>query len=174
MEEERYIKMYRRLYRLFRNTTPLKVDCGAVCGGECCKGDENTGMLLFPHEQTALRVLPADGRRYAVCGGTCDRGARPLSCRIFPFFPLVAEDGSLEIVPDARGYAVCPLVRQAENVRFSPRFLRHMKKAAKILQKDPACAAFLREVSDEIREAAALQAELAGEASKDIKTERTV
>jgi len=35
--------------------TPLKGhDCGQLCSAACCKGDEQTGMLLFPGESTAL------------------------------------------------------------------------------------------------------------------------
>ena len=30
--------------------TPLQSDCGRLCGGACCQGDEQTGMLLFPGE----------------------------------------------------------------------------------------------------------------------------
>ena len=45
--------------------TPLKTDCGRLCGGACCQGDETTGMLLFPGEDALYagcafgRVLPA-------------------------------------------------------------------------------------------------------------------
>ena len=35
---------------LLRELTPLKTDCGRLCGGACCEGDEETGMLLFPGE----------------------------------------------------------------------------------------------------------------------------
>ena len=36
--------------------TPLSADCGLVCGKACCKGDKETGMLLFPGEDTAFPV----------------------------------------------------------------------------------------------------------------------
>ena len=155
-----YDQMYRQLYRLFEDVTPLKQDCGVLCGGACCKGDEKTGMLLFPHEPTSLRVYAADGRRFAVCGGVCVRKDRPLSCRIFPFFPAVDETGSVRVIVDPRGEALCPLVRQAEHVRFSRKFLRRMKKAGKILARDEACRVFLREVTAEIEDASAMQERL--------------
>ena len=36
---------------LLSNLTPLKSDCGRLCGGACCQGDDATGMLLFPGEE---------------------------------------------------------------------------------------------------------------------------
>ena len=38
---------------LLENVTPLKTDCGKVCGGRCCRPleAEETGMLLFPGEE---------------------------------------------------------------------------------------------------------------------------
>ncbi len=148
MTDAEYAALYRRLYRLFQNVTPLKTDCGRVCGGECCKGDAGTGMLLFPGERTALRVYEENGRRVAVCGGVCAREDRPLACRLFPFFP-VAEGGRVTARVDPRAYAVCPLARQWRNVRFDRRFLRRVKTAGKLLQKDPACAAFMKEITEE-------------------------
>ena len=50
---------------LLSNLTPLKSDCGRLCGGACCQGDDATGMLLFPGEEALYtacsfaRVLPA-------------------------------------------------------------------------------------------------------------------
>ena len=38
-----------------KNVTPLKKDCGRVCGARCCRPleGEETGMLLFPGEAEA-------------------------------------------------------------------------------------------------------------------------
>ena len=36
---------------LLETLTPLKTDCGRLCQGACCQGDEQTGMLLFPGEE---------------------------------------------------------------------------------------------------------------------------
>lgn len=144
---------YEILYRLFDNAAPLKTDCGVLCEKACCRGDDTVGMLLFPGEATALPVTQADGRRFVLCGGKCRREQRPLSCRIFPFFPAADAKGRITAVIDPRGLSVCPLVRQAEHVRFDPRFVRRVKTAGKLLAKDPACLAFLREITEEIREA---------------------
>ena len=68
--------------------TPLLTDCGRLCGFACCKGDEQTGMLLFPGEEALFapcafgRVIPAHfelaGRpaHLFVCNGTCSRKNR--------------------------------------------------------------------------------------------------
>ena len=91
MKETDYKKMYDKIFRTMKDFTPLKVDCGQLCQGACCKGDENTGMRLFPREESCLTVkeLPS-GDRLAVCDGSCERSKRPLACRIFPFFPTIA------------------------------------------------------------------------------------
>ena len=148
--------MYERLYHLFEDVTPLKTDCGSLCGAACCKGDDRTGMLLFPHEETALRVIESEGRRYAVCEGRCERKDRPLSCRIFPFFPLINDDGKVSFQIDIRGNAICPLIRNCDSVIFDTRFLRHIAVAGKILSKDAECLEFLQEIISEISEISAI------------------
>ncbi len=153
-------KRIERVKALFCDVTPLKTDCGLVCSGACCKGDDKTGMLLFPGERTPLTVLERDARRLAVCAGTCDRDDRPLSCRIFPFFPVVEEDGNVLAAIDARAFSVCPLARQAEAVAFDPRFIRRVKIAGRILLNDPEAAAFLREIAEEIKELTAAREKL--------------
>ena len=39
--------------KLLEKVTPLKGDCGRVCGAACCQSDETGkgGMLLFPGEK---------------------------------------------------------------------------------------------------------------------------
>lgn len=147
---------YSELYKLFTDVTPLKQDCGVLCSGACCRGDENTGMRLFPHEKTPLRVVDTEGARYAVCGGSCNRDERPLSCRIFPFFPVVDESGKIRVIADPRAMSVCPLARHSEEVAFDPRFLRRVKKAGKLIARDAEGLAFLKEITREIEEVSAL------------------
>ena len=153
-------KTYRRLYRLFEGVTPLKRDCGVLCGGACCRGDDRTGMLLFPGEETSLPIAEADGRRFVLCGGTCERADRPLSCRIFPFLPLLSADGRVRAAPDPRGAGLCPLVRHSGEVAFDPRFLRRVKRAGRLLVRDDACRAFLLELTREAEEVSAFAARL--------------
>ena len=150
MPQTNYERLYRKAKRIIGDKTPLKKDCGLICGGACCKGDENTGMLLFPFEETSLCVTGKDGVRLAVCKGNCKREERPLSCMIFPFFPYVTPEGRIKAVPDIRGYNVCPLVREFSSVRFDRAFLRRVKEVGRLLMTDDDCKTFLYETSREI------------------------
>lgn len=142
-------RLYKKAKRIIGDKTPLKKDCGLICGGACCKGDSKTGMLLFPGEETALDITEKDGVRLAVCEGKCERYERPLSCMIFPFFPYVTDEGRIKVIPDIRGYNVCPLVRNFSDVKFDRRFLRRVREVGRLLMTDEDCKAFLMEISDE-------------------------
>lgn len=144
-------ELYNEAFEILGRFTPLKADCGQLCGKRCCEGDNGTGMLLFPEEETTLNVIEKDGRRLAVCGGECSRKERPLSCRIFPFFP-VYENGKIRAVPDLRGINICPLLVCIDEVKFSRRFLRRVEKIGDLLYSDADCAAFMDEIAGEIRE----------------------
>lgn len=104
---------------LFDVLTPLKTDCGALCGGACCASHagEETGMLLFPGEERYYTALPGfrlqatDHGTLLICSGACDRCDRPISCRIFPLLPVV-RGGEIKVAMDARARVVCPLHRQ--------------------------------------------------------------
>lgn len=151
MQNEKYHdRLYKKARKIIGNKTPLRKDCGLLCGNVCCKGDEKTGMLLFPNERTSLKVTEKDGVRLAVCDGKCERQERPLSCMIFPFFPYLTEDGRVRVIPDIRGYNVCPLVSERENVRFDRIFLRRVKQVGRLLREDGECRAFLLDTSREI------------------------
>lgn len=142
---------YEKIFKILGDLTPLTADCGRLCGGACCKGDEKTGMRLFPNEQTSLVVTETeDGGRLAVCDGSCNRNERPLSCRIFPFFPTVDEKGRVFVELDYRAVRLCPMVSHADDIVFDKRFLKAVKKVGKLLVKDPACRAFLEETTAEI------------------------
>lgn len=146
-----YNKMYQKIFKIMGDLTPLKADCGKLCGGACCKGDENTGMRLFPFEESELPVKILDnGVRLVVCDGKCDRTKRPLACRIFPFFPTVDERGKVFVESDFRGARLCPLISHSDEIIFDKRFFNALKKVGKILAKDEACLEFLREATEEI------------------------
>ncbi len=132
--------------------TPLKGhDCGQLCSAACCKGDDATGMLLFPGEETTLDVTTlSDGSRLAVCSGSCDRSQRPLACMLFPFFPTVDENDRVYAEIDARACGVCPLAAHSEEVIFDRAFVRAVKKAGKLLAKDKACLEFMRSLTEQI------------------------
>lgn len=143
-------KKYERIYKMLENVTPLRADCGVICNKNCCKGDENTGMLLFPFEETVLTVKEENGLRVAVCDGTCMRSERPLSCRLFPFFPVMNSEGDIEAVIDTRGYGICPLTEHQSEIKFNRRFLRSVRRVGRILYRDEDTFPFMKKMSEEI------------------------
>lgn len=151
MKSTDYKKMYDKVFRILGDLTPLHADCGRLCNDACCKGDSQTGMRLFPHEESYLRITENEsGDRLAVCDGSCDRNKRPLSCRIFPFFPTIDEKGKIFVEPDCRAQRLCPLIAHSDEIAFDPRFFRAVKKIGKVLAKDEECRRFLHDVTEEI------------------------
>lgn len=145
-----------KCYEILGEETPLEFDCGKICKNKCCKGDENTGMLLFPGEESlidkSIKIKNlADGRKIAVCNGSCDRTKRPLSCRIYPFFPLVKEfrgKKRVKIIFDVR--ADCPLCRG--EYEFNKEFLRRLKRAGRCLLLNEETKTAYTELSEDIKE----------------------
>ena len=140
---------------LLETLTPLKTDCGRLCGGACCRADDTTGMLLFPDEDTLYadcafaRVIPAsfslgrDSAKLLICSGVCDRKNRPLACRLFPLFLVFKEDGSTKMRLDARARAVCPLTGYGVRA-LDPAFRQAARQAYDLLLADACCAEYLR------------------------------
>ena len=95
--------------------TPLNSDCGRICAAACCKGNENDGMLLFPHEEdyyTAsdwAKIIKSPVGSLLVCEGSCPREQRPLACRMFPLRISFNGDKPFAVL-DIRAWAVCPLM----------------------------------------------------------------
>lgn len=145
-----YERLYKKAKNIMEDKTPLKNDCGFLCNKACCKGDTETGMLLFPFEETTLTVSEKDSVRLCVCEGSCKRESRPLSCMIFPFFPYLTKEGRIRVIPDIRGYDTCPLVRNFPEAKLDRRFLRRVKKVGRLLREDDECRAFLDGISREI------------------------
>ncbi len=151
MSNTDYGKMYKKIFDIIGELTPLRADCGQLCGGACCKGDENTGMLLFPHEESTLEIkVTESGARLAVCSGACDRNCRPLACRIFPFFPTIDERGRIFVEADTRAGVLCPLIEHSDEIVFDPKFFKAIKKIGKILAMDKECREFLYRITEEI------------------------
>lgn len=147
-----YKKMYDKIFDIMGELTPLRVDCGKLCSGACCKGDERLGMRLFPFEESTLKITEnaENGVRLAVCSGTCNRSERPLACRIFPFFPTVDDRAKVYVEADPRAKRVCPLIEHMDEIEFDKRFFKALKKVGKILAKDEICLEFLRQSTEEI------------------------
>lgn len=124
-------------YSLLRKRTPLNFDCGKICDGKCCKGDENTGMLLFPGEEKLvdenIKIKELEnGFKLAVCNGTCDRNKRPLACRIYPLFPYFTKEDEKEIIKviiDIRND--CPIANG--EYEFRKDFIKAVRRVGKYL-----------------------------------------
>ena len=144
------------------HVTPLKKDCGRICGGRCCQSmdGEETGMLLFPGEaeryagRPGWKILNTERGDLAVCPGVCDRDDRPLSCRLFPLLPFIGNDEKIRVVVDLRARAVCPLARQGKTA-MDPVFIDAVREAGEILAKaeEPAMILdLLEQEQEELRE----------------------
>jgi hypothetical protein len=133
--------------------TPLPADCGALCGGLCCRGGAEDGMLLFPGEEALLknarflrfRRRALDGRpvTMAVCRGRCVRARRPLACRIYPLAPRL-KDGLLTVAPDPRARLRCPLLDPRVGDPIDPAFAAAVLAAFACLRKMAGMDDFLR------------------------------
>ena len=142
-----------------KNVTPLKKDCGRVCGARCCRPleGEETGMLLFPGEAEAYTDREGWTVRHAaqgdivVCPGNCEREERPLSCRLFPLLPLIGDDGEIRAVMDQRARAVCPLARQGKSA-LDPAFIEAVREAGELLAQSEEQAMFLDVLEEEQEE----------------------
>jgi hypothetical protein len=127
---------------LLKDCTPLKADCGKICGHACCKADETgeNGMLLFPFEEryyTDDSDFVITGERI-ICRGGCKRENRPLGCRVFPLVML--EDGKVKM--DIRAWPVCPLM-QSGIKGLQADFVLKVQEAAKLLWADEKHRAFM-------------------------------
>lgn len=150
--------------------TPLKRDCGRLCGARCCQSleGEETGMVLFPGEEEAydgregwtLKAMRhgesgkddgTAGEKIVICPGTCERTERPLSCRMFPLIPELGTDGLIRVRMDQRARAVCPLSRQGRS-GLDPDFVEGVIRAGERLAADEEAAAVLRRLTEEQEE----------------------
>ena len=149
---------------LLLEATPLRTDCGRVCGGRCCRSmeGEETGMLLFPGEDAfyenmaGWRMVPAGQEILLICPGDCDREARPLSCWIFPMMPVIREDGTVEVRTDERARTICPLTKQGKQ-GMNPAFIEAVRQAGKKLASEPAQRDFLLKRARELEELRSLR-----------------
>ncbi len=161
--------IYLQIYRLFDKITPIKADCGRLCGARCCKGDDS-GMYLFPGEEKVIELLNPpwatlekseftyeylDKKKNVpilFCDGKCDRYQRPLACRIFPLTPYINSDGNTEIIIDPRAKSLCPLAKELKKDEFDYKFSKNVKKAFNLLSKNKEIKVFLKEYSKYIDE----------------------
>ena len=145
---------------ILKNITPLKTDCGRVCGAACCAPDETGkgGMLLYPGEEAlyenlpdGFEILPDDSvvpdGKLLVCQGHCDRDLRPLSCMFFPLRPTAKGDVRI----DRRSLYVCPLAEYGVG-GLNPDFVSAAREAAKVLAQSEEQQNYLRALSAHIKQ----------------------
>jgi len=141
---------------LLLNETPLRRDCGAICGAACCQPDEDGrgGMLLFPGEEPLYDPCPdwaslsetpivIHGKQllFLTCGGRCPREDRPLACRVFPLAPT-AQRQRATVALDIRAWPVCPLMQSGMG-GLSRAFIAAGQSAAELLLTDEACKFYI-------------------------------
>lgn len=147
-----------KAYEILDTLTPLRSDCGRLCNAACCKGDSNTGMLLFPGEEklyehnSELKIITSQKYQLLICNGTCTRSVRPLSCRIFPL-AIVNNNGTLRVIADPRSIPICPLYRQALSEKLDINFKKAVKDVAKLLSQSTDIKNFLVYIHDQCAEA---------------------
>lgn len=147
------MELIRRAYAAIGDATPLRQDCGGLCGAACCgtDADGQGGVALLPGEAAALGRIswgeidrdPQMDAPMLMCGGPCDRELRPYLCRIFPLCPVMGESGRWTVRMDARARAACPLSRGGLS-GLDPAFVRGAARSVRILAEDAEGEAFLR------------------------------
>lgn len=154
-------KAIRKAYKILSGVTPLKTDCGKLCDCECCKGDNKTGMILFPGEEKFFNnsedfkvISDEKNNNLLICSGECERSQRPISCRIFPLVPIIS-DGNLYVIDDPRAVGICPLIY--DEVRLNKKFEKAVYKTGKIFLKNECISDFLYSLTDEISEILSLR-----------------
>lgn len=168
------VKALREAYACLGDLTPLKTNCGKLCGAACCQSDETgeNGMLLFPYEEWFYRKpiegfafhLHRDDSLYKggwrlVCEGDCPRACRPLACRLFPLRLRLNADElgeHTEVIPeiDPRAWSCCPLPQQGGLRAMSGDFIKAAGKAGeRLIRNDDMLEALYNEqrLLDEMR-----------------------
>lgn len=151
------IEELNKAYDILENITPLYGDCGKLCSCKCCSGSDKDGMLLLPGEEELFYHLSGyhvyyddKYKSYAVsCQGTCNRKVRPFSCRIFPFFPYVKNDGkysSISVAPDIRALDFCNIL--TEDIEVTKKYLRALRISARILCQNEDIRQYLARITD--------------------------
>ena len=140
--------LLRRAYALLEDVTPLKYDCGKLCGGACCKSDTvnsetQGGMQLLPYEDMLIggadgfTVRDTSDGKVLICDGRCERIFRPFMCRIFPYYARIdAETESISLRIDPRSANVCPMALKQKGTRHSVYFHRNAVRAIRLLMRD--------------------------------------
>ena len=141
--------------QLLRDVTPLKTDCGALCGCACCHGSDQDGMILLPGEAEAYtdaawcRVTEIVHGNLLVCNGTCPRSQRPFACMLFPL-RIEVQEKRARIITDPLARSICPLADE-DLAAFDRAFVDRAKSAARILLKEDLYRSFFEEQTRFVR-----------------------
>ncbi len=147
------LRVLRQARETLADITPLKSNCGRLCGGACCQSDDTgeNGMLLFPFEEEfykkpvegfAFHLADDDtlfrGGKRLVCEGDCLREHRPLACRMFPLRIRLLGDELGERTQvlaelDPRAWCCCPLLEQGGLRAMSADFIGAVQRAGEAL-----------------------------------------
>ena len=137
-----------RALALIENVTPLKTDCGALCGAACCRDDNDAGggVWLLPGEDAGSMtwghcnagIMPVTKEKCVTlfCDKPCERGLRPFMCRIFPLSPYFSkkrEEWDVRI--DRRSAMLCPLFAYGTK-GLNPEFVANCRAAVRLLAED--------------------------------------
>lgn len=155
---------YQKLYQLTSAVTPLKNDCGVLCGSICCRAGDNQslGVYLFPGEecmftgredwlQWELRDPAGDDFprswkspvHFVRCTSPCPREKRPLSCRFFPLAPHLLRDGTLFLIHETLPVPYsCPLIEKKMSLQVE--FIDTVALCWKEMLKDPRLLALVK------------------------------
>jgi hypothetical protein len=161
------ISLYQTVYQIINKATPLKFDCGKLCGQACCKNlpcdeeaGEDSGMYLFPGEEKLLESAPFLDITpvlfefspeipifLATCKGQCDRDLRPLACRIFPLSPYLTPKDILVIRIDPRAIPICPLAKDSDRNNLHSDFVNAVRKASQLIITHPPVKVYINGLS---------------------------
>lgn len=180
----KHFEVLLKAYTRLEDITPLKYDCGELCGALCCHDNgndgETLGMWLLPFERELLEALTKDdgiteytygkaedGTETVFCNGRCDRRWRPFACRIYPFYPLILKDNDgrtrIKVRRDPRARFSCPIAMKDSYLRPDIEFVAAVKSAVRELLKDEEIAKDLISMSDFLYEIEEMQEKLIGD-----------
>ena len=154
-------RTWQAIYRLLDRVSPIKYDCGTLCGAICCTcketSEEELGIYLYPGEEKLhsrkdnwleWTVEDAEdfefpdswiGKIYFVKCKTppkCPRSERPLQCRTFPLSPYISNCGVLELIKNYEDLPYsCPLIDK--DIPLNDNFIRATYTVWSHLIKDP-------------------------------------
>lgn len=160
-------KDYVHLYNITKDITPLKTDCGQLCGSICCRTDEKNslGIYLFPGEECMFngdeewiqweicdrdeQFFPPSWPQklyFIKCTSFCQREKRPLACRFFPLTPHFNNQNNFCLIYETLDLPYsCPLI--SKKIPLQEEFIKTVAGCWEIMLKDYRLEDIVREDS---------------------------